>query len=129
MIQVPRYFLLVSGAPDTVPRKFWTKEEAIDYLANDFHATKKTQFIEIQSDSGQLIYSKDEILALVKSQRNRKTMLPAIALLFLGGLFAPAPFNEYFSYLYIVVFVRFFLISGRGVIAFNRSLRRRFSSK
>ena len=129
MNPLPRYFFLVAGAPDATPLKFWTKEEAINYIADNLYVAKNAQFLEITSDSGQLIYSQDEILALVGSQRSIKTLLPVIFLLFMASIFAPAPLDRYLLYGFVVFFIPLWFICGRGVIAFNRSLIRRFRRK
>lgn len=129
MNQAPRYFLLVMGASNATPQKFWTKEDAINYLVDNFHAAKNSQFLEVTSDSGQLVYSRDEALSLVKSHRGLKTTLPILLLIFLGSLFAPAPLDKILLIGYAIVFIPFWFTTGRGVIAFNRSLLRRLRRK
>lgn len=129
MISAPRYFLLVMGRPNASPQKFWTQEEIFSALSDRWTEALNAEHLAITTDSGSDIYSKDEILRIIRARKDNRFSIPILALLFLSILIVPQPWVRVSWTLFFLVFVRSLVITTSGVCTSNRALFRNFFTK
>lgn len=125
-----RYFLLTMGHADVDPVRYWTREEALDHVCRRAALAAGCDRLEIASDGGEVIFTKDEILALIRNRKAQRLLFPLLMLLFAAVLFARG--SAWYGYLFglqLLVLFAYVIVCWEGVASGNTSLWQRIFGK
>lgn len=121
-----RHYLLRIGHGDPAPIKYWTREEALDHVFRHAAIASGSESLEITTDTGDAVFTKAQILSIIRSRRAQRILFPLLLLLFAALLVArgSAGYGYLFALNLLILFA-YVIVSWEGMAAGNTSLWRR----
>lgn len=125
-----RYYLLKMGDGNPEQVKYWTQEEALEHVFRHAAIASGSEWLEITTDTGDTVFTKAQILSIIRSRKVQRILFPLLMLLFAALLVArgSAGYGYLFALNLLVLFA-YVIVCWEGVAAGNTSLWRRIFGK